>query len=152
MSENGFENVFVPTFLVGAQYAAARQRAVADLTRTRYPTTVFTDVPESRVVEVVADFEFEGASVMKEKQLDGNWTIVAKFRSGPIFAPGATRPLRDRIDAWLSSDVRTNVPILENWLLSQDPPINTLAAIWLVDGKTSEDALRDAITSLNIPE
>ena len=152
LSENGFEKILVPTFLVGAQYAAARQWAVAELTETRYGKFVMYDVPESKVATVVALYELEGASVVKEKQLDGKWRIVAEFSSGPIFAASVTRPLRERINGWLISNVPKNVPILEEWLRNQDPPINTLAGIWLDDKNTSEDALKDAIRSLNIPE
>jgi hypothetical protein len=38
-----------------------------------------TDIPESDLQEVVKDFESEGATVTKQKQADGNWTVEAQF-------------------------------------------------------------------------
>ncbi len=84
------------------------------------------------------------ASVTAENaQVELKTVLTAKYTTGP---------LRARINRWLDSDVRTNVRILENWLRSQAPPINTLAGIWVNDENTSADAIRDAIRSLNIPE
>jgi hypothetical protein len=40
-------------------------------------TRTLTDVPDTDVDELVADFESEGFSVTKTKQADGNWTVVA---------------------------------------------------------------------------
>jgi len=37
------------------------------------------DVPDSDVDRVVAGFEREGATVTKEKQPNGRWTVTAKF-------------------------------------------------------------------------
>ena len=36
-------------------------------------------VPDTDVEEVVKDFESEGATVVKEKQADGNWRVRAMF-------------------------------------------------------------------------
>ena len=35
------------------------------------------DIPEEEVDQVVADFESEGAKVIKEKQPNGKWTVRA---------------------------------------------------------------------------
>lgn len=40
---------------------------------------ILTDVPDSDLARVVKDFESEGATVTKEKQPDGNWTVTATF-------------------------------------------------------------------------
>ncbi len=40
---------------------------------------VLTNVPESAVDEVLADFESEGAEVVKERQTDATWTVKARF-------------------------------------------------------------------------
>jgi hypothetical protein len=40
-----------------------------------------TDVPDSDVDMVAADFESEGARVKRQRQSDGNWTIIASFES-----------------------------------------------------------------------
>ena len=40
---------------------------------------VLKDVPEAEVDKVVADFEDEGATVTKEKQSDGKWTVRASL-------------------------------------------------------------------------
>lgn len=36
-----------------------------------------TDIPNADVDEVASDFESEGCTVIRVKQSDGNWTIVA---------------------------------------------------------------------------
>jgi hypothetical protein len=40
---------------------------------------ILTDIPQSDLDRVVKDFESEGATVTKEKQPDGNWTVKATF-------------------------------------------------------------------------
>lgn len=40
---------------------------------------VLTDVPDDEVKGVVDDFESEGATVKKEQQTDGKWTVRASF-------------------------------------------------------------------------
>jgi hypothetical protein len=40
---------------------------------------VLTEVPDSKVNEIVGDFESEGASVTKTQQANGNWTVTATF-------------------------------------------------------------------------
>lgn len=40
---------------------------------------ILSDIPESELDRVVKDFESEGATVTKEKQPDGNWTVKATF-------------------------------------------------------------------------
>jgi hypothetical protein len=44
---------------------------------------VQTDVPEADLAQLVGDFESEGATVTKEKQLDGSWKVVATFPDKP---------------------------------------------------------------------
>ncbi len=48
-----------------------------------------TDVPDSMVKEVVADFKSEGASVTKTKQANGSWIVVATFPDVPTGGDGA---------------------------------------------------------------
>ena len=43
---------------------------------------VLTDVPDDEVEAVVVDFGSEVATVMKEQQADGKWTVRASFSSG----------------------------------------------------------------------
>ncbi len=40
---------------------------------------VLTGVPESDVEEVIADFESDGAEVVKERQTDGTYTTSVQF-------------------------------------------------------------------------
>jgi len=42
-------------------------------------TVVLTDVPASRVDDVVTDFESEGATVSKTLQPNGKFTVTATF-------------------------------------------------------------------------
>ena len=36
-----------------------------------------TDIPDGKLDEIVSDFESEGADVVKRRQPDGNWTVIA---------------------------------------------------------------------------
>ena len=36
-----------------------------------------TDVPASKIDEIIRDFESEGGIVVKRQQNDGNWTVIA---------------------------------------------------------------------------
>lgn len=40
-------------------------------------TRTLTDIPDEDVDEVVGDFESESCTVNKQKQSDGNWTVIA---------------------------------------------------------------------------
>ncbi len=42
-------------------------------------TETLTGISDSELDEVVADFESEGATVTKERQSDGTWTVTAKW-------------------------------------------------------------------------
>jgi hypothetical protein len=42
-------------------------------------TETLIDVPDSEVAQVVGDFESEDATVIKTRQPNDNWTVVATF-------------------------------------------------------------------------
>ena len=65
---------------------------------------------------------------------------------------GATRPIRDRINNWLDSDLVKNIPILKQWLRKQSPPIKTHPSTWVDDSSTPQSILDKAIKENNIPE
>ncbi len=150
------KRAFMEKSLAGILAQMKAQRAVVELSIRTQQQSGIDDYRLHQALSDVAKYYNAGAlptalngiiqeaSVTAEKaQADLKTVLTAKYTTGP---------LRDRINRWLDSDVGTNVPILENWLGSQVPPINTLAGIWVNDENTSTDALRDAIRSLNIPE
>jgi hypothetical protein len=80
MQANGFETHpgSITVFLAGADLEQARARAVSDLNLSTRQHTI-TDVPDSNVQDVEKGFEKEGASVVKVRQQDGNWKVIATF-------------------------------------------------------------------------
>lgn len=68
------------------------------------------------------------------------------------YAQGPTRPLRDRINNWLDSDLNKNVPILKGWLRKQSPPITMSPSSWVDFETTTVDMLNKAIEENKIEE
>lgn len=120
MAENGFEGLAIPFFLNGLEFAADREKAARDLTEITRPKKLLTNVPESKLAEVVADFENEGANVKISKQDNGNWTVAADFVPPRTTAFAATA-IHDRVKNILAKiAVLADNRALE---LSENPPV-----------------------------
>ncbi|MDU0457643.1 MAG: hypothetical protein RW306_02825 [Geobacteraceae bacterium] len=65
---------------------------------------------------------------------------------------GATRPIRDRINRWLDSNLKENISKLKTWLQKQTPPIKMSPSTWVDDSATPQTMLEKAITENIIPE
>jgi len=63
-----------------------------------------------------------------------------------------TSPLRDRINRWLDSNLKVNVPLLKEWLIRQVPSVTVSPATWVIDPNTTDEMLNKAIKENNIPE
>jgi len=78
MSQNGI-NTSTTIFLRANEFEEKRIKAIEELALSSRQVTI-TGIPGSRVEEIVAEFQLDGASnVAREKQPDGNWTVTATF-------------------------------------------------------------------------
>jgi hypothetical protein len=68
------------------------------------------------------------------------------------YAQDSTRPIRDRINRWLDSNLSKNIPILKGWFQKQSPSIILSPSTWVDSSTTTQEMLNKAIKENNIPE
>ena len=87
------------------------------------------------------------AGIEKRKADD---ELIKKIRVK--YDQGATRPIRERINSWLDSDLSKNISILKTWFQQQNPPITVSPSTWVDSSTTTEEMLRKAIKEIKIQE
>jgi hypothetical protein len=83
-----------------------------------------------------------------KKKADEELKNVIKVK----YDQGASRPIRDRINRWLDSDLQKNTPIFKEWLRKQSPSIKMSPSTWVDDSATTQLMLEKAIKENNIQE